>query len=192
MAENFDHKFANLSCSNDPVCHACCSVTGRHIFLTCVCSRCVTDQDKTKLIIHCNLQYLMNHTSSDLVHPVPSISYAMQINTSIFHNSCVCRFDDNFRCNFCWCFPCHSQSHVRTILLSANMWIHCLCPVWTSNIISIPCILLQITIHKITLNYFWGGHPIVLQNWKTIISSFVSVNHNNIVLFNLLAKSFGH
>jgi hypothetical protein len=121
---------------------------------------------------NCKLQYLMNHMSSDLLHPVPGISYAMQINTSFFHNLRVCRFDNNFRCNFCWCFPCHSQSHVRTVFLSADMRVHCLCPVWTSNIILIPCILLQITIHKITLNYFCRGHPLVLRNWETIINLF--------------------
>jgi len=49
LAENFDPKFADLSCSNDPVCHVCFSVVVQCVFTTCVCIRCVPDQGETKL-----------------------------------------------------------------------------------------------------------------------------------------------
>ena len=45
--------------------------------------------------------------------------------------------------------------------------------------------------HGVFSYYFFKGPPVMLQNWETIIKLFVSVKHENILLFNLLATSFG-
>jgi hypothetical protein len=41
------------------------------------------------------------------------------------------------------------------------------------------------------LKFFLTGHPVVLRELKDN-NKFVSLKHNNMLLFNLLATSFGH
>ena len=81
-----------------------------------------------------------------------------------------------------------SEEHITTNIM---YWIYLLAHI-SADVYCHQQVVVGILKKECTPFFFFKVHPVVLYNWKTVIKLFVSVKQNNILLFNLLATSFGH